>query len=48
MADTPDDFHFIYVASIHTRNGKRIVAAHYGLKAFRLKVRKNRKQLKLL
>lgn len=48
MAESPEDYDFIYVASIRTRNGKRLVAAHYGLKAFRLKIRKNKKQLKLL
>lgn len=28
----------IFVASIRTRNGKRIYASHYGLKAFRILV----------
>ncbi len=37
----PDDgYEYIYVASIRLRNGKRIYASSYGLKAFRIKVRK--------
>jgi hypothetical protein len=35
-----DDYEYIYVASITLRNGKRIYAASYGLKAFRIRVRK--------
>jgi hypothetical protein len=33
------DRRYIYRASIRTRNGKRIFAWQYGLKAFRIKVR---------
>lgn len=30
---------YIYCSSIRLRNGRRIFAKHYGLKAFRIKVR---------
>ncbi|MEC9434079.1 MAG: hypothetical protein VYD87_14340 [Pseudomonadota bacterium] len=35
--DTED---FIFRSSIRTRNGKRIYARHYGLTAFRIRIRK--------
>jgi hypothetical protein len=34
-----DEFTYIFVASIRLRNGKRIFASQYGLKAFRIKIR---------
>lgn len=34
---------YVYVAYITTRNGRRIYASQYGLKAFRLKNRRKRK-----
>ena len=40
MADK--DYKIIYTAFITLRNGKRIYAANYGLKAFRIKVRRRR------
>lgn len=43
-----DEWTYIYVASIRLRNGKRIFAAQYGLKAFRIKVRVDKSQPKLL
>lgn len=43
-----DEFTYVFVASIRLRNGKRIFAAQYGLKAFRIKVRRTPEQLKLL
>jgi hypothetical protein len=39
---------YIFVASIRLRNGKRIFASQYGLRAFRIKVRRKPEQLKLL
>jgi hypothetical protein len=48
MDNIHTDADYIFVASIRTRKGKRIFARHYGLKAFRLKVRKKKQQLKLL
>jgi hypothetical protein len=44
MAD--EDTTHIYTASIRLKNGKRIYASQFGLKAFRIKVRKNQKQKK--
>lgn len=38
-----DDEMYVYTKYI-TRNGKRLYAATYGLKAFRLKVRKSKKR----
>lgn len=35
-----DDIKYIYVAFITLRNGKRIYASQYGLKAFRIAVKK--------
>lgn len=35
-----DEFEYIYVAYITTRNGKRIYAAERGLRAFRIRVRR--------
>jgi len=43
-----DGFHYIFVASIRLRNGKRIFAYQYGLKAFRIKVREKPVQLTLI
>ena len=43
-----DQFTYIFVASIRLRNGKRIFASQYGLKAFRIKVRVDNQQPKLL
>jgi len=37
-ASTPPGKREIFVASIRTRNGKRIFASSYGLKAFRILV----------
>jgi hypothetical protein len=42
------DPHYIFTASIRLRNGKRIYAWQYGLKAFRIRVRNPTPQLKLL
>ena len=39
---TKEETHYIYRASIRLRNGKLIYAWQYGLKAFRIKVRRNR------
>jgi hypothetical protein len=39
--EVPDEY--VYVAYITTRNGRRIYASQYGLKAFRLKIRAKRK-----
>lgn len=36
--------HYIFVASIRLRNGRRIFASQYGLKAFRIKVRRDKPQ----
>lgn len=41
-------FTYIYRASVRLRNGKRIYAYQYGLKAFRIKIRKVNKQLTLI
>ena len=35
-----EDVSYIYIAYIMLRNGKRIYARQYGLKAFRIAVRK--------
>ena len=35
-----EDVSYIYIAYITLRNGKRIYARQYGLKAFRIAVRK--------
>lgn len=35
---------YVYTAYITLRNGKRLYAAHYGLKAFRLAVRSDKKR----
>lgn len=35
-----DSFEYVYTAYITLRNGKRLFAANYGKKAFRLKVRR--------
>lgn len=39
-----DEGMYIYTKYITLRNGKRLYAAHYGLKAFRLKVRRSNKR----
>jgi hypothetical protein len=39
---------YIYRTSIRLKNGKRIFAHQFGLKAFRLKIRGKPKQLKLI
>lgn len=36
-----DDGEYIFVKSITTRSGKKIFAAAYGLKAFRIRVKKS-------
>lgn len=38
-AKTPDGFHYIFVASITLKNGKRIFARNYGKRAFRILVK---------
>lgn len=45
-----DDEEWIYIfrPSIRLRNGKRIFAYQYGLRAFRIKIRKDPRQLNLL
>ena len=44
-----EDTHIIYVASIRLRNGRRIYAWQYGIKAFPIRVRKRPpEQLQLL
>jgi hypothetical protein len=35
-----DDYEYIYRPAIRTRNGKTIYAVNYGLKAFRIRVRR--------
>lgn len=35
-----DNFHYIYTPYVTTRSGKRIYAAQYGLRAFRIRVRR--------
>lgn len=35
----PDGYHYIFVAFITLRNGKRIYARNYGLRAFRILVK---------
>lgn len=35
-----DEAQYIFCASIRLRNGKRIFARQYGLKAFRIKVKR--------
>ena len=42
-----EDVHYIYRASIRLRNGKRIYAWQYGLKAFRLRIKGPSIQLSL-
>jgi len=41
-------FFYIFRPSIRLRNGKRIFAYQFGLKAFRIKIRKDSRQLKLI
>ena len=40
MADKEDDGEYIYVKFITLRDGRRIYASAYGLRAFRIKVRR--------
>lgn len=40
---TEDSGSYIFVASIRLRNGKRIYASAYGLKAFRIRVKEPKK-----
>lgn len=42
MSANEDEYEYIYVAFVTTRNGKRIYAAAKGLRAFRIRVRKRR------
>ncbi len=35
----PDGYHYIYVAFITLRNGKRLYARNYGKRAFRILVK---------
>ncbi len=37
-----DDGHVVFTRFITTRSGKRIYASQYGLKAFRIRVKKKR------
>lgn len=39
-----DDTVTVFTKSIRLRNGKRIFASHYGLEAFRIRVRKRPKR----
>lgn len=39
-----DEGMYIYTKYITLRNGKRLYAAHYGLQAFKLKVRGSKKR----
>jgi hypothetical protein len=39
MAD--EDYEYIYVAYVTTRDGKRIYASEKGLKAFRIRVKRD-------
>jgi len=39
-----DGAEIVYTKTIRLRNGKVLVAAHYGLKAFRIRIRRNRKR----
>jgi hypothetical protein len=43
-----EGFTYIYRASIRLKNGKRIFAYQFGLKAFRIRVRKDSAQIKLI
>jgi hypothetical protein len=38
-----DEYEYIYVKYVTTKDGRRIYAAAYGLQAFRIKVRKRRR-----
>lgn len=37
-----DEYHYIFVAFVTTRSGKRIYAAAKGLRAFRIRVRRRK------
>lgn len=37
-----DDGGFIYTPTIRLKNGRILIAAHYGLKAFKFKAKENR------
>jgi len=39
MEHAPDGYHYIYVAFITLRTGKRIYARNYGKRAFRILVK---------
>lgn len=41
-AEKEDNHNVIYRPWIRTRNGRKIYARHYGLKAFRIKVKKKK------
>lgn len=43
-----DGARYVYVAYITLRNGKRLYASHYGKKAFRIRVKDDPNQLKLI
>lgn len=40
MNSKDDNYDIIFVASITTKSGKKIYAAHYGKKAFPIKIKK--------
>lgn len=40
-----DDYEYIYVAYITTRSGQRIYAHQYGLKCFRIRVKRKHKDI---
>ena len=42
------DYYYIFRSSIRLKNGKRIYAYQFGLKAFRIKIKKDPNQLKLI
>lgn len=42
MSLDEDEYEYIYVAYITTKDGQRITAASKGLKAFRIRVRRKR------
>lgn len=38
--DADDDYEIVYTKTIRLRNGRVLYAAHYGKKAFRIKVKR--------
>lgn len=44
MASDDSDFEFVFTKRIRLRNGRILIAAHYGLEAFRIKVRKRKSE----